>query len=582
VTGVPATPDPVPDAVPGVIATAPAARRRVPVVAAVVLLALLIVAAAAAVVRIAGGAAGTPPVALGAPHYVDETASSGLDYAYAGGTTFDTGGGLAVLDCDEDGLPDLYVAGGDGPAALFRNASAVGGALRFVRVADPSTDLAGVTGAYPLDVDGDGHADLAVLRVGQPVLLRGLGGCRFEPANDAWGLVAADAWTTAFSATWEGAATWPTVALGTYVTVDASHRPTWDCGPNALYRPAAGGGGFGAPVALAPGHCTLSMLFSAWDGSTRRDLRVTNDRHYYADGAEELWRMDAGADPRAYAADDGWASLQVWGMGIASRDLTGDGLPEVFLTSQGDNKLQTLLAGAASPAYRDIAAKRGVTATVPFAGGDPLPSTAWHPEFVDVNDDGLVDLFVSKGNVRADPGYASRDPGELLLGQVDGSFVQGAADAGLVTFDRGRGATLADLNLDGLPDLVEVFLDAPVRAWRNVGAGTAAAPGAMGGWLGIRLAQPGANRDAIGALVDVRVGERTQRIEVTVGGGHISGRLGPVLVGIGGSTRADIRVTWPDGEVGPWVSVDAGRYLEVRRGEAGPAPWVPPVLAGSR
>ena len=60
-------------------------------------------------------------------------------------------------------------------------------------------------------------------------------------------------------------------------------------------------------------------------------------------------------------------------MGIASQDITGDGYPEVYLTSQADNKLQTLAGGAGRPEYRDIALARGVTATTPFTGGDPLP-----------------------------------------------------------------------------------------------------------------------------------------------------------------------------------------------------------------
>ena len=94
-------------------------------------------------------------------------------------------------------------------------------------------------------------------------------------------------------------------------------------------------------------------------------------------------------------------------MGIASQDLTGDGHPEVFLTSQGDNKLQTLENGPAQPTYKDMALKAGVTAQRPYTGGDVLPSTAWHPEFEDVNNDGLVDLFVSKGNVEAQPDYAT-------------------------------------------------------------------------------------------------------------------------------------------------------------------------------
>ncbi len=111
--------------------------------------------------------------------------------------------------------PDLYLAGGEHPAALFRNDSQVGGALRFTRVPGEATDLAGVTGAYPLDIDGDGIIDLAVLRVGEPVLLRGTGGCGFERANEAWGFAGQDAWTTAFSATWEGDAALPTLASAT-------------------------------------------------------------------------------------------------------------------------------------------------------------------------------------------------------------------------------------------------------------------------------------------------------------------------------------------------------------------------------
>ncbi len=539
--------------------------------------ALVVVAILAAVALVASGSLGgspTPSIARGAPVLVDETEASGLAHTYGGGSTFLTGGGVAVLDCDDDGLPDLYLAGGEGPAALFRNRSTVGGALRFERFPDPVTDLAGVTGAYPVDIDGDGHGDLAVLRVGESVLLRGLGGCRFERANEAWGFVAPDAWTTAFSATWEDPSGLPTIALGHYVTLDAAHEPTYGCEPNALYRPV-GGGGYGPPIAIEPGYCTLSILFSSWDGSGRRDLRVTNDRHYYTDGFDQLWRIEPGALPRAYTADDGWVSMQIWGMGIASQDLTGDGLPEVFLTSQGDNKLQTLLTGPGQPTYRDIALKRGVTLTRPYTGGDVLPSTAWHAEFDDVNNDGFADLFVAKGNVSAEPDFATRDPSNLLLGQPDGTFAEGAMEAGIVSFERGRGASLADLNLDGMPDLVEIFLDAPVAVWRNVGSGSAAAPAAMGHWLALRLRQPGGNVDAIGAVIEVRVGEARLWREVVVGGGHIGGRLGPVHLGLGDATRVEIRVTWPDGEAGPWFPVTADQFAVLERGATAAQPWTP-------
>ena len=105
-----------------------------------------------------------------------------------------------------------------------------------------------------------------------------------------------------------------------------------------------------------------------------------------------------------------------------------------------------------------------------------LPSTAWHPEFEDVNNDGFVDLFVTKGNVEAQPDYATRDPSNLLLGQADGTFVDGAEAAGIVDFERARGAALVDLNLDGMLDLVVVNRRANVKLWRNVGRGDASDP----------------------------------------------------------------------------------------------------------
>jgi len=267
--------------------------------------------------------------------------------------------------------------------------------------------------------------------------------------------------------------------------------------------------------------------------------------------------------------------MQIWGMGIASQDLTGDGYPEVYLTSQGDNRLQALTAGAGQPTYRDIALRHAVNAPQPFTGGESLPSTAWHPEFADVNNDGFVDLFVSKGNVSEQAGYATRDPSELMLGAPDGMFRQAADDAGIVSFERGRGAALVDLNLDGLLDLVEVNLDAPAGLWRNVGSGTNAAAAPMGHWLALRPAQPGANRDAIGAWIEVRIGEATTLREVTVGGGHVSGQLGWIHVGLGPSTSAEVRVLWPDGTQGPWQRVEADRFFIMERDAAGPEPWQP-------
>jgi len=485
--------------------------------------------------------------------------------------TFFVGGGVAVFDCDGDAMPDVYLAGGTNRASLYRNASTPGGELRFAADGDAATTLTGVTGAYPLDIDADGNTDLAVLRLGENVVLRGHGDCRFTRANEEWGIDGGEVWTAAFSATWEGDNALPTLAFGGYVAVDTGGNRTGGCSDNVLLRPD--GMRYADPVPLTPSLCTLSMLFSDWSRTGQRDLRITNDRQYYRDGEEQLWRIADGEAPRLYTREEGWQELKVWGMGIASHDVTGDGLPEVYLTSMGDNKLQSLTAGAAQPRYGDIAFRSGVTAHRPYTGDNLRPSTAWHAEFQDVNNDGFVDLYVAKGNVDAMPEFAAADPNNLLLGQADATFVEGAEAAGIVSFTTTRGAALADFNLDGMLDLIEVNRRENVAVWRNVGWGDAATPAPMGNWLGIRLEQDGSNRDAIGAWLEVRVGDRTTWKELTVGGGHAGGPLGWVHAGLGDADGAEVRVQWPDGEVGPWMEIDANKFVTIARGAATPVPW---------
>ncbi len=512
------------------------------------------------------------------PHYVEEASAAGIDHRYAGDFNFLVGGGVAAFDCNGDGRQDLYLAGGADPAALYRNDSPVGGALRFTAIPDPATDLRNVTGAYPLDFDGDGLTDLAVMRLGENVLLRGLGDCRFERANEAWGFDGGASWSTGFSATWEGDSSLPTLAIGSYLTLAPDGSTSLPCAPSTLVRPDASGTRYAAAIPLTPSFCPLSMLFSDWDRSGRRDLRVSNDRHYYGEaskGEEQLWRMVPGQPPRLYTQADGWQTVRVWGMGIASYDLNGDGYPEIYLTSQGDNKLQTLANGPSQPDYKDIALSRGVTATRPYTGDTSLPSTAWHDEFADVNNDGRADLFVSKGNVNAMADFASRDPSDLLIQQPDGTFVEEGQAAGIVSFDQARGAALVDFNLDGMLDLIVVNRNENVKLWRNVGWGDASHPAPMGNWIAIRLQEPSPNTDAVGAWVSVTAGGVAADREVTVGGGHVSGEDGWIHFGIGSAAQAQVTVTWPDGRVGPPVTVSANAFATVERGAASAQAWTP-------
>jgi len=522
----------------------------------------------------AAGFAGNAALGLAVPvpRFAEETRQSGLNHSYLGERRYVVGGGLAHLDCDDDGLIDLYLAGGAAPAKLLRNRGTPGGPLVFEAAQSPLA-LDAVTGAYALDIDGDSRQDLAVLRFGENVLFRGLGDCRFERANETWGFDGGNAWSTAFSAIWEEGADWPSLAVGNYIDLEQPGAPWGTCFDNVLHRPAGEGRGFAAPVALAPGHCALSALFTDWDGDGSADLRISNDREYYRGGEEQLWHILPGAPPRLFTRDEGWAKLEVWGMGIASHDVTGDGLPDYFLTSMADNKLRTLEpAGQGAeqrPAYRDIAFARGVTAHRPYQGDQSKPSTAWHAEFQDVNNDTLADLFVAKGNIEVMEAFALEDPNNLLLGLPDGRFVEAGGLAGLDSGARGRGAAVVDLNADGLLDVVVVNRKQPAQVWRNLGLQVGAKKaGAMGHWLGLRLRQDGGNRDAVGAWIELRSAGRVQRREVFVGGGHASGGLGWHHFGLGEAEAAEVRVRWPHGDWGPWLPVSPDRFVEVVRGDA--------------
>jgi hypothetical protein len=496
------------------------------------------------------------------PRFVDEASAAGIDHVYGGEFEHFVGGGVATFDCNDDVKPDLFLAGGANPAALYVNRSRVGGTLRFEPKPSTVTDLPAVTGAYPVDIDSDDVTDLVVLRRKGNAVLRGLGDCTFEDVTASLGLDPGTAWTTAFAATWESGETLPTLAFGNYLVPD-----TYDCDASTLWRPTSDRYSAGVPL---PGHCTLSLLFSDWNRDGNVDLRVSNDRNYDRNAREQLWRVRPGAPPTEYTESEGWRDLVIWGMGIASHDLTGDGKPEVYLTSQADNKLQTLEDAASGPAYRDIALERGVIAQRPYVGNDILPSTAWHPEFDDVNNDGLIDLFVAKGNVDAQIDYAKSDPNNLLLGRGDGTFVERGDAAGIANDARSRGAALVDLNLDGMLDLVVVNRRVAVELRRNVGTGTPEKPISTGNWLAVRPRQPAPNVDAIGAWVEVRVDGTITTREVTVGGGHASGDLGWIHFGLGDATAADVRVTFPGAEPGDWQRVESNGFYDVSRGDAAP------------
>ena len=100
------------------------------------------------------------------PLMQEEHVSAGVEHVYDGPWEFFVGGGGAAFDCNGDRKPDMLLAGGKNPVQLYVNESGTGGDLKFRETAlDIGKDAVNVTGAYPLDIDGDGHMDVVLLRV---------------------------------------------------------------------------------------------------------------------------------------------------------------------------------------------------------------------------------------------------------------------------------------------------------------------------------------------------------------------------------------------------------------------------------
>ena len=317
-----------------------------------------------------------------------------------------------------------------GPAALFRNETHPGGSLRFA-----TTRRSG-------DRPGRGDRRLPDRHRWRPIHRPRRAAARRErPA--AWDSATAassartnasafdggDAWTVGFSATWEAPdAALPTLAFGDYIG-DREERRRHDHLRRQRAAPACAATRptYAAPIAAAAElvHAVdavqrLGPLGQAGPARLERSSLLPRRR-----GAAVAHRARASRRDY-YGREDGWARLRIWGMGIASQDLTGDGYPEVFLTSQGDNKLQTL-AEMVRPARptRHRPASAGCSPTGRTPAATSLPSTAWHAAVRGRQRRRLDGPLRREGQRRRlRPDFAMRDPSNLLLGQPDGTFVE--------------------------------------------------------------------------------------------------------------------------------------------------------------
>ena len=281
------------------------------------------------------------------------------------------------------------------------------------RSASPVTDLPGVTGRLP-----DRHRRRRASSIswccgsGGSTLLRGLGDCRFEPANESLGRVADDGGHD-----------------GVQRHLGRRRRParpsrsatTWRRSPTGrTSAPTTCSSGRTPPAPVWPPIAARAEVLSAVD-AVQRLGRLGATRPADEQRPPVLRQRGGQRTAVAVRARRGAAHLHEAPTAGRSLGAVGDGdraattSPATATrrsTSRARARTSSRPSSTARPSRRTTTSRSsdGVDATRPAVGGDPLPSTAWHPEFEDVNNDGLIDLFVSKGNVEPVPDYAMQGP----------------------------------------------------------------------------------------------------------------------------------------------------------------------------
>ena len=486
------------------------------------------------------------------------------------------GGGVALLDYNNDGLLDVFFVNGgkltDGStlSATFRRDDPRYWNRLYRQNRDGSftdvTEVAGLAkagngnygmGVAAADYDNDGFTDLYVTSYGSNVLYHNNGDGTFTDVTQKAG-VAAGGWSASagfFDFDNDGRLD---LLVTRYMEWDIQHskacaRQTY-CPPgefpattNILYR-NRGDGTFEdvsrvSGIAAKRGR-SLGVAFNDYDGDGFADVFIANDGmeqflfHNNGNGTFTERALDAGVA----LSDDGKPYA---GMGVDFRDYDNDGKPDILVTNLA-KQIYALYHndGNGSFSYRSLPSGLGALT----AG-----SSGWGTRLEDFDNDGWKDLFAAQGHVMdnveqidASMHYLERP---MLLLNKGGHFQAG--DLGDVAAVAGRGAAFGDLDNDGRVDVVMTVLGGHPLVFRNRGENAH--------WLTIALRGTRSNRDGLGAVV--RVNGQTQYAQSA--GSYESASDKRVHFGLGDAVKADVEVDWPSGARQTVRDVPVDRFMSL-------------------
>jgi hypothetical protein len=526
------------------------------------------------------------------PAFVDRADAAGIRVVTVSGDAKEKrfllesiGGGLAVIDYDNDGWMDLYVAGGgtvesaragtgNHPGALYRNNR--DGTFTDVTAAAGLVNRHWGKGALAADFDNDGWMDLYLCNYGPNVLYLNNRNGTFRDATARAG-VGDPRWSAAAAAADFDRDGKLDLFVANYLDYDVNRLPVSGkfcsyrgiavaCGPrglkgagDALYH-NDGNGVFSdvsvkAGVSDPEGYYGLGAVWGDYDNDGWPDLFVANDttpNYLYRNNRDGTF-SDVATRAGVAFSEDGRAQA---GMGAEMEDLDNDGLLDIMITTFSDD-YKTLFRNTGKGYFRDDSHSAGLAA-------DSMRDLSWGVGFFDFNNDGFKDVFIANGHIypqvdRYGLNISYRQRNTLYLNAGNGKLRNASANAGagLAITKSHRGAAFADFNNDGWMDVAVVALDEKPSLLMNQGL-----PGRH--WLLIRLVGTQSNRFGVGARITVRAGTLTQTREVKAGGSYASSSDPRAHFGLGAAAAVDeLTVAWPSGKTTRQTAVAADRILTI-------------------
>jgi hypothetical protein len=558
------------------------------------LVALLFIASCVSL-PLSGQMVPSPREANDLPQLVDITDSTGIKFEHVSSSdkkyiVESMGGGVALIDYDRDGLPDIYftnaptvdmeLAGKKARSALYHN----NGDGTFTDV----TDKAGVgypcfaMGAVVGDYNNDGWPDLLVTCLGGVVLYRNNGDGTFTDVTKQAGLSDTQYATGAAFGDYDSDG-WVDLFVSHYVDFHLQDLPKFgssktcqyhglavQCGPRGLKGAGDllfhnnGDGTFtdvskAAGVDDPHGYYGLGTVWSDFNDDGRLDLFVANDSTpnflYRNDGKGHF--TEVGFLAGTAVSQDG--SEQA-GMGVALGDYLHTGRFSIFLTHFSD-EYAALFRNDGGMSFTDVSFQAGVAApTIPYVG--------WGTGFFDFDNDGWPDLFMVDGHVypqvdTLDVGARYREPKLLFLNRRDGTFrnISELVGPAIQIPQVSRGTAFGDLFNDGRVDIVVENVDGKPMILRNEGGAN------HNHWIGFEVAGTKSNRLALNARIKAVAGDLVQVDEVRSGGSYLSQNDLRIHFGLGSHERLDrVEILWPSGETETINNLAADRFYAVKEG----------------